>query len=640
MSLFVADNVMKIFGANQVLVNVSFRLDKASRVGLVGPNGGGKTTLLRIVAGELKPTEGSLQRSDSLKVGYLPQEPPALAGTTLHESMLEVFADIRQLEADIHGLADKLADKSARARYDRLHAAFEAGGGYDYTSRIETVLTGLGFANDQWDMPLAHLSGGQRTRAYLGRMLLSQPDLLLLDEPTNHLDLASLEWLERWLESYRGALVLVSHDRYFLDRVTNNTWEVAFASLAKYRGSYSKYLGKRDAKYQERLRLWQSQQEYITKTEDFIQRYIAGQRSKESRGRQKRLERFLKTEAIPKPRRHGEISVKFRPIQRSGDLVVRAESLSVGYEPDKPLLAADDLEVRRSQRVAVIGPTGVGKTTLIKTFLGGLAPLSGKVRHGSNTTLGYLSQTHEDLDPSATALAALQSATGLRMKEARDLLGSLLLSGDEVLKKISELSGGQRSRVILAKLVAQNANVLFLDEPTNHLDIPSQEILQQVLRAFAGTIVFVSHDRYLIDALATHVWAIDGTGVKAMAGKWDAYLKWRSGRATDRAAGSATSAQATSRREAYRLRRRQQNRLQRLRRRLEEVERLIHDLESELQKLQDDISAAGQAGDVERVTRLGERYDATDRRIEELNREWEGLGHELEAAEQSTRKGE
>jgi len=638
MSLFVADNVTQSFGANQVLANVSFRLDKTSRVGLVGPNGGGKTTLLRIMAGELKPTEGRLQRPATLRIGYLPQEPPALAGTTLHELMLDAFAEVRRLEAEIHSLADKLADKSARARYDRLHAQFEAGGGYDYTHRIETVLTGLGFPADQWDMPLAHLSGGQRTRAYLGRELLSQPDLLLLDEPTNHLDLASLEWLERWLESYTGALVVVSHDRYFLDRVTNSTWEVAFAALEQYRGSYSNYLAKRDARYQERLRLWQSQQEYIARTEDYIQRYIAGQRGKEARGRRERLERFMKTEAIPKPQRHGRISVKFHGIQRSGDLVLRAESLTVGYQADKPLLTVGDLEVLRGQRVAVIGPNGAGKTTLLKTLLGRLAPLSGKVRHGSNVTLGYLSQTHDELDADATALAALQSATGLRMEEARDLLGGLLLSGDEAMKKISQLSGGQRSRVILAELVARQANVLLLDEPTNHLDIPSQEILQQVLREFSGTVVFVSHDRYLIDALATHIWAIDGAAVKEMPGKWEAYLKWRSGHVADRPARDAAPARPASRKEAYRLRRRQQNRLQRLRRRFEEVEQLIHDLEAELKKLQDDISAAGQAGDVERVTHLGEKYDATDSRLRELNQQWETLGHELEAAEQAATK--
>jgi len=640
MSLLVAESVTQIYGAEQVLTNVSFRLDKSTRVGLVGPNGGGKTTLLRIVSGQLPPTEGSVHRPETVRIGYLPQEPPALAGTTLHESMLEVFSDVRRLEREIHELSEKLSDPSAGARYDRLHSQFEAAGGYDYSRRIETVLTGLGFDEDRWDMPLAHLSGGQRTRAYLGRILLSRPDLLLLDEPTNHLDLASLEWLERWLESYKGALILVSHDRYFLDRTTKDTWEVAFSALAQYRGTYSDYLAKRDEKYQERLSLWQSQQEYITRTEDYIQRYISGQRGKEARGRRKRLERFLKTEAIPKPQRHSEISLKFRSIQRSGDLVLRAEALTVGYNPAKPLLTGEDLEVRRNQRVAIIGSNGIGKTTLIRTLLGLLAPLSGQVRHGSNTKLGYLSQTHEDLDGDATALSALQSATGLRMEEARDLLGSLLLSGDEVHKKISQLSGGQRSRTILAKLVAQQANVLLLDEPTNHLDIPSQEILQQVLCKFSGTVIFVSHDRYLIDALATHIWAIDGTSVKAMAGKWDAYLKWRSGHVDNRAEGDSSPAQPPSRRDAYRLRRRMQNKLRRLRRRFEEVEGLIHDLESELKRLQDNISAAGQAGNVELVTSLGTKYDHTDKRIGELTTEWETLGSELEEAEKTDDQGE
>ena len=633
MSLIVADAVTQTFGAHDVLVNASLRLSDESRIGLVGPNGEGKTTLLRIIAGVLTPTSGRVQRKRGLRIGYLPQETPDVEGATLYETMLGVFADLRRMESELHELAEGLeADESRLKRYARVQEEFDARGGYGYTRRVETVLTGLAFNREQWDRPMGKLSGGERTRGHLGRLLLEEPDLLLLDEPTNHLDLESVEWLERWLQSYRGALVVVSHDRYFLDRTTSSTWEVAFGSLEAYRGSYSEYLTKREERYKERMREWEAQQEYIETTEDFIRRNIVGQRHKEAQGRRTLLQRFLKTRAISRPRRHRKIHLRLAPMQRTGDLVLRATDLTVGYSSDAPLLTAKQLEVRRGDRVAVVGPNGIGKTTLLRTLLGRMDALSGTVKHGANVRIGYLSQTHEELRTEMTVLETLQSADpDLKPAQARTLLGALLFTGDEVFKRIGELSGGQRSRVALGMLVVRNANVLVLDEPTNHLDVPSQEVLQDVLQRFAGTVVFVSHDRYLMDALGTHVWVMDGRTVVSLPGRWEAYVRWRSGRAgvgtSDERAepGKPLAPASGTRGDAYRERRRLQNRLQRMRRQLKKVEKLVHQLEADLAALHDEISQASQDGQLDRVRELGEQYGAKDAELKTLLREWEQL---------------
>lgn len=633
MSLIVADNLTQIFGAEEVLTNVSFHLADNSRVGLVGPNGGGKTTLLRILAGCSEPTSGRVQRPETVRIGYLPQAPPAPGDVTLHESMLKAFDDVRRIQRELESLAGQLDGNPGRTdRFGRLQVAFDANGGYDYTHRIEAVLTGLGFPQQQWAQPLSQLSGGQRTRAYLGRILLQRPDLLLLDEPTNHLDLDSLEWLERWLGSFTGALLLVSHDRYLLDRTTNETWEVGFAALERYRGCYSHYLAKREARFSEQMRRWQAQQQYIADSEQFIRRNLAGQRTKEAQGRRTRLERFMKTEAIARPRRSRRIHVNFAGIERSGEMVLRATDLEIGYDRQSPLMHVDRLEISRGQKIAIVGANGIGKTTLLRTLLGKLPALAGKVRYGANVRSGYLSQSHEDLDPQATAMEALQASTGLKDTEARDLLGSLLFSGDDVFKTISQLSGGQRSRIVVARLVARKANVLLLDEPTNHLDIPAQEILQQVLQDFDGTVIFVSHDRYLIDAVATDVWVIAGGGIAFLPGRWDAYLAWRSGTGAGKAEPANGEKAKLSRKDAYRQRRRRQNELQRMRRNLNELENNIARLESDIKQLHDDISAAGEAGDMDRIDLLGQKYEANCAALKELNGQWERLGEELETA--------
>ncbi len=635
MSLIVAKDVGKSFDAGWVIRGANVRVAAGDRIGLVGANGEGKTTLLRLLAGLDEPTVGTVQRGGNVRVGYLPQDAPAPADKTLWQSMLDVFADVRRMEAELAELARLLEDDAGEQRlrrYGELQARFEAAGGYDHENRIKTVLTGLGFAPGQYDAPLGHLSGGQRTRGLLGRLLLEEPNVLLLDEPTNHLDLEALEWLERYLAGYRHSLVVVSHDRYFLDRITHRTWEISFGHLEVYRGGYTAYVKKRDERLVERMRAWQAQQAYIAKTEDFIRRNISGQRTKEAQGRRTRLERFLATKAMAKPRRHRRLAVRITPLQRSGEMVLRARKLSIGYEPAEALMGVGDLEVRRGRRIAVVGPNGVGKTTLLRTLLGEIEPLKGTVRLGANVTTGHLPQTHDDLRGDATVLQSLLDAVeGLKGEQARTLLGGLLFPGDEVFKRIDELSGGQRSRVVLAQLAAKAPNVLMLDEPTNHLDLPSREVVQGMLGEFPGTVIFVSHDRYLIEALATHVWALEDKVTHPIVGGWEEYLRWRGEyRAGVLQAAGPRARKRRDGRQANIEARRRSRRRERLERRLGEIEDAIEELEKRLEALTDAAGEAGEAGDLERVREVGEQHEQAGAELRELWREYERLGEEIE----------
>ena len=629
MSLLKGAGVGKYFGAQDVFKNLDFSIEMADRIGLVGPNGEGKTTLLEILAGVQEATAGQLQSRRDLRIGYLPQDPPVFAGMTLWQGMLEAFADLRRLEAELQELAQRLHDAEVLPRYSALQTEFERREGYTYETRIRTVLMGVGFGEDDFQLDMAHLSGGQRTRSLLARLLLEDPELLLLDEPTNHLDLVAVEWLESFLQNFKGGLVVVSHDRYFLDTVSNRTWEMAFGVLETYRGNYSAYARQRGERYQRRLKEWQEQQEYIAKTEDFIRRHIAGQRTKEAQGRRTRLQRFMRDEAIAKPQRHEEIRVRLSPPKRSGDIVLDFSDVEIGYEPERPILRMPDMELRRGMRVAVVGPNGAGKTTLMRSILGDLATLAGKIKTGTVVEMGYLSQDHDYLDKGADLVDTVRRIRpDMSIEETRTLLGSFLFKGDEVFKPIGELSGGQRSRLALVRLAVQEVNVLVLDEPTNHLDIASQEVLEDVLANFDGTFLLVSHDRYLVQALATHVWAVGEGAMQVMEGGWEVYLQWRE---TRRGAEEMSKASRQDEREVQRETRRERKQLEKMASRQREVEEEIAQLEEQMALLSERISAVGEKQDMEQVHALGEEYGELEQILAGLWREWEELGEVLEA---------
>ncbi len=633
MSLVIATGLSKAFGALDVFSGVHLRIEAGDRIGFVGANGAGKTTLLRILAGAEASTAGDVARKRGLTVGYLPQEPPPAADHTLHEAMLEVFTDLRAQGAALAELEHRLADAAGQpdyadllAAYGQAQTAFEVAGGYDYETRIRQVLGGLGFNEDEHEKPLAHLSGGERTRALLAQLLLAEPDLLLLDEPTNHLDLEAVEWLEELLLRWRGALVAVAHDRYFLDKVATRIWDMNDGRLEAYRGNYSAFHLQREMRRERQRREWESQQEFVAKTEDFIRRNLAGQRTREAQGRRTRLERFLRDEAIDRPQDQKQIRLGLTTQIRSGDLVLATKDLAVGYE--RPLFYCPDTEIRRGDRVALIGPNGAGKTTLLKTILDLIPPLHGRVRFGASVQVGYLAQAQAGLDPEETVLDAILDVQNLPLAQARNFLGQFLFSGDDVFRAVGTLSGGQRSRVALARLTLQGANFLLLDEPTNHLDLDTQEILEEVLKQFPGTVLLVTHDRWLVQSVASHIWRVDGDELRVYKGNYDEYLRLRAAEAEGKAKAEVEAERpgvTEYDRERAREERRQRKAAEKRADAVAAVEAQIHDLEARLQALSTQLEAASLAGDVGKVQRLGVAYQETDAALHALMAEWAEL---------------
>ena len=512
MPVISAVSLTKSFGAQDVFSSVTCAVPHGGRVALVGPNGMGKTTLLRILAGLEEPTSGQVHRMRGLTIGYLPQQAEEHLDSerTVLGEMLTVFADLSEQAAELRRLEEAMANPAQRdaalERYGALVEKFEHAGGYTFENRIRQTLSGVGFAPQDFSRPVNQLSGGQKTRALLAKLMLQEPGLLLLDEPTNHLDIEAVEWLEAALADFPGALVVAAHDRYFLDAVAQTVWEMDRGKVETYSGNYSQYAAVR-AERQDRQNIeYERQMEFIAKEEEFIRRNMAGQNTRQAQGRAKRLERLGR---IERPRDHKAIKLNLRAGLRSGEVVLAARDLVVGYAGDEPLLAVESLELWRLQRVALWGPNGAGKTTFLKTVLGQLPPMTGEVMLGASVKVGYLAQTHDALQLDRSILDTILDVRNMPVEQARSLLGRYLFTGDDVFKPIGLLSGGERSRVALAVLTLQGSNFLLLDEPTNHLDLQSQEVLQDVLSEFVGTILLVSHDRYLVDRLATHLWVIE-----------------------------------------------------------------------------------------------------------------------------------
>jgi ATP-binding cassette subfamily F protein 3 len=618
MTILTAYKLAKAYGDHDVLRDISLSIPHQARIGLVGRNGVGKTTLLKLLAGQESPDGGRLQHAAGSQIAYLPQDRIRSNGDgTLWQYCLEVFRSLQDQERELAALEQAMGDprktEQAMARYTDAVEEYERSGGYLYASRIRRVLTGLGFDRADFEKPLDAFSGGERTRAELARLILEDPDLLLLDEPTNHLDLASIEWLESWLASWPGAAMIVSHDRYFLSRSIQSIWEISSEGLELYRGGYEQYLDQRAERATYRTKRYASQQQHIQKEQDYIRRNIAGQNSRQAKGRQKRLKGFIQGEVIEQAKNERQLRIGFEAIARSGDEVLKTENLEIAHPRNGvPLLAVPDLLVKRGERIAIIGPNGAGKTTLLRTLIGELAPYRGEIRMGANLTVGYLRQAQADLNPDLTIMEEIMnSSPELLESQARNLLGQFLFSGDTVFQRIRDLSGGEQSRVALAKLALAGANLLLLDEPTNHLDLASQEILEQALQAFPGTLLLVSHDRYLVNRLATKTWFLHPAlkTLEAFEGGYDDYRERvkRPAKPIKRLKPSK-SRESNSGASEHKL---------------GIIEEKVEAIEAQLSQLEADLSAAG--SDVESIRELGQEYAKLESELDQQLVDWERL---------------
>lgn len=664
MSLLSASDLSKSYGPNDIFSGVTLSVPRGARIAIVGPNGVGKTTLLRILLELEEPTSGTVQRAKNLNLGYLPQEAMLTGEHTLWDECLQVFAELRQLEAELARLEACMTDpqqaEAALERYGPLQLIFEQRGGYTYERRIQRTLEGLGFEADDFQRPLPQLSGGQRTRALLARLLLSEPEVLVLDEPTNHLDIAAVEWLESYLREWPGATLIVSHDRYFLDQVVDHIAEMSSRGIEMYRGTYTHYVQQRQERWDLRQKIYESEKERLLKDLEYIKRNISGQNVQQAKGRLRRLSREVEaieslgfeamqgknwSEVVTQAdvsehtmsmadverrvrglrgpsNRPPHLHLNLKANQRSGDLVLRTRDLAIGYPDEgRPLFTAPDLLLKRGECAAVIGPNGAGKTTFLKTLLEHLPPLSGEVILGASLNIAYFAQAHEGLVPERTLVQEIDSvAPQMLIAEIRDYLARFLFGGDDVFKKVAVLSGGERGRLALAKLSLTAANLLLLDEPTNHLDIPSQEVLQEVLADYGGTILLVSHDRYLIDALGTQIWEIV-PGESRLRTFEGSYSQYRA--ELDRQA-AARQAAIQGRREAMHSQRGRSNSLtveeKRRRARIKEVEARIDTLENELADLSRRLE--NPPADPGKVQKLGQDYVKVQNELDHLMEEW------------------
>ena len=521
MPLLRADGLTLTYGADVVLHDLTFQVEPRQRLGIVGANGTGKSSLLKAISGEVPPASGSLTLATRARLAYLPQELEAGPHESVYADALHSRPDIMQLRRRLEKLevAMPAATGSELAslveEYGDVQHEYERLDGYAYDSRVAEVLHGVGLSEADQSLPPAALSGGQRRRLALARLLLQDADLLLLDEPTNHLDLEAIEWLEGFLRLARAGMLIVSHDRRFLEHTADDILELQAGVGEWYPGNYRQYLRLRQERRAVRQKEYDAQQEYIARTEEFIRRYKAGQRAREARGRQTKLDRLAR---VAPPAEDQQIRIRLRASVTS-DLIFQSDGLRIGYGK-RELVAVPTFTVTAGERVAIVGPNGSGKTSLLKTLQGELRPLSGRVKIGPRVTMRYYDQHLADLDPNKTVLAELQDAFGLPEETLRTFLGRLLFSGDDAFKTIRSLSGGEKSRVALAKLMLDDAGLLLLDEPTNHLDIPAQEMLESALNDYEGTIVFVSHDRYFIDAIATRLWVIENGAVSVHLGTY------------------------------------------------------------------------------------------------------------------------
>jgi ATP-binding cassette, subfamily F, member 3 len=628
--LFRLADVSKSYGAQEVLRAVSFQINPGEHVGLVGRNGAGKTTLLRLISGVESPDTGAVERVRGLKLGVLAQHVDFEGAETLLDAALSVFAELQQLEERMRELEHEMTEAAGaeleRVMHDYSDAqhAYEHAGGFSYHSRAEAVLLGLGFKKEDFSKRAESLSGGEKNRLGLARLLLVEPDVLLLDEPTNHLDVEAVEWLEDFLSAYRSAYIIISHDRFFLDHTVTRVLDLENKRVESYKGNYSAYTVEKEERQAQQQRAFEQQQEMIARTEDFIRRNIAGQKTKQAKSRRKMLEKVERVESVASV---DTAKFKLQPTARTGEQVLMLDRLTVGFQT-RALARDITLTLRRGERLGIIGANGTGKTTLLRTILGEQRPLGGEARWGTNVVTGYYDQRLRMIDDRHTVIEELRTVASSAATdgELRGFLGRFLFTGDDVFKPVAVLSGGEKGRLALAKLIYSRVNVLVLDEPTNHLDIASCEALEDALNDYDGTIITVSHDRYFLDRIATQILFFGAGGAEHFDGGYSEFYEKRHEAArleAERQAEAARAEKAARTKSETAKKPNKTNKSRAAQPRPEEIEQEIQRVEAELHDLSSLMATDDVARDHVRLAELTAQYESLDARLQELYRSWE-----------------
>ena len=633
MIILQANKIERSFAGEVLFDNINLQVDERDRIALVGKNGAGKSTLLKILVGEEEPTSGEINKKKDVSLSYLAQDSRFESENTIYDEMLHVFDDLRRTEKQLRQMELEMGEKSGEdldklmADYDRLSENFRQAGGFTYEADIRAILNGFKFDESMWQMKIDELSGGQNTRLALAKMLLEKPNLLVLDEPTNHLDIETIVWLENYLVNYSGALIIVSHDRYFLDKVATVTLDLTKHSLDRYVGNYSRFVELKEQKLATEAKNYEKQQKEIAALEDFVNRnLVRASTTKRAQSRRKQLE---KMERLDKPETSKKsANITFQSEKTSGNIVLTVENAAIGYDGEI-LSEPINLDLRKMNAVAIVGPNGIGKSTFIKSIVDQIPFIKGEKRFGANVEVGYYDQTQSKLTPSNTVLDELWNDFKLTPEvEIRNRLGAFLFSGDDVKKSVGMLSGGERARLLLAKLSMENNNFLILDEPTNHLDIDSKEVLENALIDFDGTLLFVSHDRYFINRVATHVLELSESGSTLYLGDYDYYVDKKAEIEVSQTEEASMSNQAKEASPAndYQAQKESQKEVRKLMRQIENLEAEIEELETQSQAISEQML---ETNDAEKLMELQAELDKINHRQEGAMLEWEELSEQV-----------
>ena len=633
MIILQANKIERSFAGEVLFDNINLQVDERDRIALVGKNGAGKSTLLKILVGEEEPTSGEINKKKDISLSYLAQDSRFESENTIYDEMLHVFDDLRRTEKQLRQMELEMGEKSGEdlnklmSDYDRLSENFRQAGGFTYEADIRAILNGFKFDESMWQMKIAELSGGQNTRLALAKMLLEKPNLLVLDEPTNHLDIETIAWLENYLVNYSGALIIVSHDRYFLDKVATITLDLTKHSLDRYVGNYSRFVELKDQKLATEAKNYEKQQKEIAALEDFVNRnLVRASTTKRAQSRRKQLE---KMERLDKPEAGKKsANMTFQSEKTSGNVVLTVEDAAIGYDGEV-LSQPINLDLRKMNAVAIVGPNGIGKSTFIKSIVDQIPFIKGEKRFGANVEVGYYDQTQSKLTPSNTVLDELWNDFKLTPEvEIRNRLGAFLFSGDDVKKSVGMLSGGEKARLLLAKLSMENNNFLILDEPTNHLDIDSKEVLENALIDFDGTLLFVSHDRYFINRVATHVLELSENGSTLYLGDYDYYVDKKAEMEVSQIEEASTNNQVKESTPVndYQAQKESQKEVRKLMRQIESLEAEIEELESQSQDISEQML---ETNDADKLMELQAELDKISHRQEEAMLEWEELSEQV-----------